>query len=64
MNDGKCTDKGCYTNATSMCGVSNSGLYKDCPCHICLIKMMCYDGCDEYRNYETEMLGVAPSETM
>jgi len=64
MNDGKCVDKGCYTNASSMCSISNLGMYENCPCHICLIKMMCYDGCEEYRKYQGSVLGKVYHETM
>ena len=32
---------------------------KTCPCSICIVKGVCWDGCDDFNNFIMEMHGVA-----
>lgn len=38
------------------CSIVRAGKDKNCPCKICLVKMMCKTACKEYREYEKEIV--------
>lgn len=56
MNEG--IDKSCegciVLEDSGQCYMINLGREKDCPCRICLIKVMCNTTCKEYDEYKCE----------
>ena len=45
----ECQDTGCYIHVQDICGVKHSKYHIECPCRICLVKMMCVDACPEFK---------------
>ncbi len=45
--------KGCYTHthASFGCPVTLIKQSDECPCRLCLIKVVCITSCDEYRQF-------------
>jgi len=47
--------KGCVlfkkNKKNEWCSVIRKGNYKDCPCRICLVKVMCVESCKEYNKH-------------
>ena len=51
--------KGCTINPESSpleCLVDKSNENGECPCSICLIKMVCAEECDTYQEYQNKIL--------
>jgi len=44
--------KGCYSNISGTCTYYFRffATIEDCPCNKCIIKMVCKEACDEYRD--------------
>lgn len=43
--------KGCHTKRECDATLTHDQMRPDCPCNICLIKVVCNDSCDEYGNF-------------
>ena len=46
---GLCKDKACFTYPA--CTLAETAFHKKCPCHICLVKVMCNEPCSEHSEH-------------
>jgi hypothetical protein len=47
----KDTCRGCACNGDCIIQYHGSVAIRDCPCRVCIVKLMCDSGCDIYHNY-------------
>lgn len=56
--DGDCN--GCMI--THVCDFVMNNTTEDCPCKLCLVKMVCFETCPEFGERYKEIMGFYPSK--
>ena len=54
-----CDSKNCQSS--HYCDLIRLGKTGDCPCGICIIKMICIDSCELYKDHYKKIIGFEPT---